>query len=54
MDIENFRELDNILSRYGCKLKSAHPFYLPTKLSEQAARKDNTDKTVDSMIKRRF
>lgn len=54
MDIENFRELDSILSRYGCKLKSAHPFYLPTELSEQAARKDNTDKTVDSMIKEDF
>ena len=54
MDIEKFRELDSILSRYGCKLKSAHPFYLPTELSEQAVRKDTTDKTVDSMIKEDF
>lgn len=54
MDIEKFRELDSILSRYGCKLKSAHPFYLPTELSEQGVRKDITDKTVDLMIKEDF
>lgn len=45
---------DSILSRYGCKLKFAHPFYLPTELSEQGVRKDTTDKTVDSMIKEDF
>ena len=54
MDIEKFRELDSILSSYGCKLKSAHPFYLPTELSEQAVRKDTTDKLIDSKFKEDF
>ena len=54
MDVVNFRELDSILSRYGCKLNSAHPFYLPTKLCEHAVRKDATDKPVDSKLKEDF
>ncbi len=49
MDIENFRELDSILSRYGCKLKSAHPFYLPTKLNAQLGTKECED-TADTSI----
>ena len=49
MDIENFRELDSILSRYGCKLKSAHPFYLPTELNAQLETKDCED-TSDTSV----
>lgn len=29
MDVANFREIDNLLKEEGCRIKTAHPFFIP-------------------------
>ena len=29
MDVANFREIDNLLKEEGCRIKTAHPFFVP-------------------------